>query len=121
MHIEDAFSAAHVWRGNNHNSVESARSQQCPVEHVGPIRSGDHHDAGALVKAVHLHEDLIECLLALVIGVAQTRSTLTTDGVNFVDEDDARGTFASFVEQIAYTTGADADEHLDEFGSRDPE
>ena len=27
----------------------------------------------------------------------------------------------AFVEQVAHTAGADADEHLDEFGSRDPE
>src|SRR5579871_3994000 len=74
-----------------------------------------------VVKAVHLDQDLIERLLPLVVGATESCSTLTTDGINFVDEDNARCTLASFVEQIAHTARPDADEHFDKFGTRDPE
>ena len=115
MHVENRLSTAYVWRGNNDHSIETTRPQQGRVEDIRPIGRRDDNHASMVFKSVHFHQDLIERLLAFVIGVAQSRSALATNRVNFVDEDDARCTVAGFAEQIAYTTGADADEHLDEF------
>jgi hypothetical protein len=60
-------------------------------------------------------------LLTFVISVTQSGTALTANCVNFVDKDNAQGTFVGFVEEMADTTRADSDEHFDEFGSRDPE
>ena len=42
------------------------------------------------VEAVHLDQDLVERLLALVVAAAQAGAALAADGVDLVDEDDAR-------------------------------
>src|SRR5690606_19390365 len=42
-------------------------------------------------------------------------------GVDLVDEDDARRMLLGLFEHVAYTAGADADEHLDEVGTGDRE
>ena len=68
-----------------------------------------------IVETVHLHQDLIQRLLALVIGVPQPRAALAADGVDLVDEHDARRVLLGLVEQVAHPAGADADEHLNEF------
>src|SRR5258705_190157 len=47
--------------------------------------------------------------------------TRAADGVDLVDEDDARGILLPLLEEVADARGADADEHLDEVGSRDRE
>ncbi len=42
------------------------------------------------LEAVHLGEDLVERLLALVVAARDARAALAADGVDLVDEDDAR-------------------------------
>ena len=46
---------------------------------------------------------------------------MAADGVDFVDEHDARRVFLSLLEQVAHARGADADEHLDEVRTADRE
>src|SRR5207247_6665897 len=52
---------------------------------------------------------------------AETGAPLGTEGVDLVDEDDARRVALGLVEQVAYAARADAHEHLDELGARDGE
>ena len=56
----------------------------------GPVGGGDQNDAGPLAEAVHLDQQLVERLFTLVMSTAETCTTLTADGVDLVDEDDAR-------------------------------
>ena len=121
MHFEDLLSAHDIRVRHDYLAIETPGPQQRRVEHIRSVRGGDDDHADVITEAIHFHQDLIERLLALVIGVAQSSPAATSDGVNFVDEHDTRGTVAGFFEQVAHTTRADADEHLDEFGPRDPE
>ena len=73
------------------------------------------------VEAVHLHEDLVEGLLALVVAATEAGAALAADGVDFVDEDDAGSILLRLVEEVADAARADADEHLDELRAGDAE
>src|SRR5690606_12036336 len=44
-----------------------------------------------------------------------------SDGVNFVDKNDAGGFFLGFAEEVAHARGAHANKHFDEFGARNRE
>src|ERR1035437_1133017 len=46
---------------------------------------------------------------------------MAADGVDFVDEDDARGILLALFEEVADAACADADEHLDEVRTRNAE
>ena len=96
-------------------------TQERRIEHVGTVGGGDEDDAFVRLEAVHLDEELVERLLALVVSAAETRAAVTADRVDFVDEDDARRVLLALLEQIADAAGADADEHLDEVRSADRE
>ena len=72
-----------TWRSNR-------PAQQRRVEDVRPVRGRDDDHAGVRVEAVHLDEDLVERLLALVVRAAEARAALAPDRVDLVDEDDAR-------------------------------
>ena len=87
----------------------------------GPVGGGDEDDAGLGVEAVHLDEQLVEGLLALVVAAAQAGAAVAADGVDLVHEDDGRGVRLGLLEQVAHAAGADADEHLDEVGAGDGE
>ena len=72
------------------------------------------------VEAVHLGEDLVERLLALVVAAdhAAAAAAGAADRVQLVDEDDRRGGLLGLLEQVAHARGADAHDRLDELRRR---
>ena len=91
------------------------------IEHVGTVGRGDEDDALVRLEAVHLDEQLVQRLLALVVAAAEAGAAMAADGVDLVDEDDAGGVLLALLEQVADARRADADEHLDEVGAADRE
>ena len=75
----------------------------------------------SVLEAVHLDEDRVQGLLALVVAAAHAAAATAADGVDLVEEDDAGRVLARLLEEVAHAAGADADEHLDEVGARDRE
>jgi len=102
-------------------AVKAPGAQQRRVEDVRPVGGRDHDDVVLRLKAVHLDEQLVERLLALVVAAAETGAAVAPDGVDLVHEDDARAVLLGLLEQVAYARGADADEHLHEVRAGDRE
>ncbi len=119
VHVEDRLAALEVGAVDDDLAVEAARAQQRRVEDVGPVGRGDQDDAALDVEAVHLDEQLVEGLLALVVTAAEAGAAVAADGVDLVDEDDRRRVGLGLLEQVAHAGGADTDEHLDEVGAGD--
>ena len=119
VHLEDLEAAPEVWGVDRDLPVEAARPEQGGVEHVRPVGGGDQDHAAADVEAVHLDQQLVEGLLALVVAAAHPGATVPADGIDLVDEDDRRRVFLGLLEQVANPRRADADEHLDEVGTGD--
>ena len=117
--LQDRLAALQVRAVDHDLPVEPARAQQRRVEDVGPVGRGDQDDAALDVEAVHLDQQLVEGLLALVVAAAQAGAAVAADGVDLVDEDDRRRVRLGLLEQVADAAGADADEHLDEVGTGD--
>ena len=69
------------------------------------------------LEAVHLDQQLVQRLLALVVAAAEARAALAADRVDFVDEHDAGRVLLRLLEHVAHARRADADEHLDEIGT----
>src|SRR5208337_922782 len=78
----------------------------------------DDDDAFVLLEAIHLDQQLVERLLALVVASAEARAAMAPDSVDFIDEDDAGRVLLGLLEHVAHAARADADEHLDEVGTR---
>ena len=121
VHREDALAALDVRTVDDDPAVETARPQQRRIEHVRPVGGRHQDDAFVGLEAVHLDEQLVERLLALVVAAAQAGAAMTADRVDLVDEDDAGRVLLALLEQVAHARGADADEHLDEVGAADRE
>src|SRR4051794_25600061 len=81
----------------------AARAQQRGVEDVRPVRGGDQDDVVLHLEAVHLDEQLVERLLALVVTAAQASAAVAPDGVDLVHEDDAGRVLLGLLEQVAHT------------------
>ena len=68
MDAENLLAAFHVGRADSHLTIEAARTQQRRIENVRPIGRGDDDDALVGRKAVHLHQQLVQRLLALFVA-----------------------------------------------------
>src|SRR5690606_18838471 len=90
MYLQDRLAAAAVGPVDDDLAVETTGAQQGWVEDVGPVGGGDDNDVGFAVEAVHLDQNLVERLLALVIAAAQPCTAMSPHGIDLVDEDDTR-------------------------------
>ena len=121
MDVEDLQSAGVIGAVDGDLAIKTARTHQRSIENIRPVGGRHDDDAGVAFKAIHLRQELVEGLLPLVVATAKAGTTLTTNGVDLVNEDDAGGIFLGLLEQIAHTAGTDADEHFDELGAGDRE
>ena len=121
MNLEDRQAGTLVGAIDGDVAIEAAGAQQGRIEDVGAVGGGQHDHGFGLAEAIHLAEDLIERLFALVVAPAEAGAADAADGVDFVDEQNAGVSFLSGFEHIADAAGADADEHLNELGTADGE
>jgi hypothetical protein len=97
---EDGHPLLLVGQRDLHRPVEAARPQQGRVEDLGPVgRSHDHH-VGTWLESIHVGQELVEGLLALVVRAEPTGATAASDGIDLIDEDDRRGVLAGVGEEI---------------------
>ena len=89
--LEDGHAAFQRGPIDRDVAVETAGPQQGRIEHVGAVGGGHDDDRLGLREAVHLAEDLVERLLALVVSAADAGAAMAAHGVDLVDEEDGRG------------------------------
>ena len=82
--------------------VETAWPQQGRIEHIRAVRRRDHDHPRSGTEAVHLDEQLVERLLALLVGVPAGPAALPSDRIDLVDEDDAAPMPAGGLEEIPH-------------------
>ena len=70
MYFEDLFAAAHIGQRHHYLAVETARAQQRRIQHIGTVGGRDDDDALIALEAVHLDQQLVQGLLALVMAAA---------------------------------------------------
>src|SRR5947209_1259191 len=121
VHSQDLLAALDVRPRHDHLAIEAAGTEERGIEDVGTVGGGDEDHALVGLEPVHLDEELVQRLLALVVTAAQAGAPMAADGVDLVHEDDARRVLLALLEQVAHSGGADANEHLDEIGSGDRE
>ena len=64
------------------------RAQQRRVQHIRPVGGGDENDALVGFKPVHFHQKLIQGLFSLIMSAPETCTTMTTNGIDLINEDD---------------------------------
>ena len=85
-----------IWR-----SKRPGRSS-AGIEDVGAVGGGDQDDVVLHLEAVHLDEQLVERLLALVVTAAEAGAAVAADGVDLVHEDDAGRVLLGLLEEVAH-------------------
>ena len=121
VHLQDVDTALEIRKLDRYTTVETARTKQCRIQGIRLVRRRQDDDGLRAVEAVHLRQELVQGLLTLIVATHRTVATLLTDGIDLIDEDDARRLFLRLLEEITYLRRTHADEHLDELGAGDGE
>ena len=87
---QDLLAAADVRLVDEHLPIEAAGTEQGRIEHLGAVGRAHDDDALAAVEAVHLREQLVERLLALLVAAHRRLDADLAERVELVDEHDAR-------------------------------
>ena len=117
--FEDSLALLDIRQLHIYLAVESSCTQQRFVQHIGSVGGSQHYHVCSAAETVHLGEELVERVLALVVGVAHPAvPSRTTNRVNFIDEYNARGFLLRLLKQVTHTRSTHADEHLDKVTAR---
>mmetsp|Transcript_34489 Transcript_34489/g.75424 ORF Transcript_34489/g.75424 Transcript_34489/m.75424 type:complete len:267 (-) Transcript_34489:696-1496(-) len=117
MDPQDVRAALRRRLAHRHLAVEAARAEERGVEEVGAVGGADEDDARVGGEAVHLRQQLVQGLLALLVAAHQRRRALRPQRVDLVHEDQARGVDAGALEKVADARGAHAHDDLHELGA----
>ena len=121
VYFQDVRTALDVRTGNRDTTVETSRTQERRVKDIDTVCCRDNDNALIRTETVHLNEQLVQCLLALIVTAAHAGTTVTTYGIDLIDEDDARRILLRAVEKVSYTACTDTDEHFNEVGTGNAE
>ena len=121
MHLQDEFAPPNIGVRHDDLAVEPAGTQERRIEDVRTIRRGDEDHALVRLKTIHLDQQLIQCLLALIIAATKSGAAVPPNCIHFIDKQQTRRILLSLLEHIAHTASADTDKHLDKLGAGDRE
>ena len=89
VHLQYSFATLDIGSRHDNAPIEPSRAQQRGIQNIGTVGRGDENDPFVGFEAVHFDEQLVQCLLALVMAAAETGAAMAPNGVDFVNEDDA--------------------------------
>merc|ERR1711943_15465 len=99
--------------------VETSRTQQRRIENVRSVRRRNYNDASVTLETIHFSQQLVQRLLSFVVTAANAGTSGSTDGIDFIDENDARRVLLRFLEQVSHSRGTHANKHFDKLGTGD--
>ena len=115
MDPQDLGTAGPVGGLHRHAAVEATGTQQRRIEYIGAVGRGEHDHRLTRIEAIHLHQQLIQRLLALIVAADDIAAAAPPpDRIQLVHEDDRRGRLLRLIEKVAHTRRTDTDDHLDE-------
>ena len=115
MYLEDCLSALQIRQLHGNSSVESTGTQQCLIQCFGSVRCRQNNNTLSAVKAVHLRQQLVQCLLPLIVAAHAVAVTLFPDGINFINKYDTGCFFVCLLKKVAHLCRAHADKHFHKF------
>lgn len=103
-----------VWQAELDAAVETPRAQERWIERIRTVCRHQHLDVATRVEAVELVDELEHRALDLVVATGAVVKAHASDGVDLVEEDDARLFCPRKLEELANHTRALADVLLHE-------
>ena len=102
-------------------TVKPSGTQKGGVQYIPSVGGG--HDNYTLIyrKAVHLNQQLIQCLLAFIMSAAEAGTAVTADSVDLINKHNGRRDFFCLFKKVADPACTDTDKHFNKITAADGE
>ena len=114
MHLENCFAPFNVRTANQNLAVKTSGTKQSRIQNIRTVRGSHDDNAFVAFKTVHFDQQLIQSLFTFIMSAAHAVSAPTTNGIDFIDENDWRGVLLGIFKKITDTAGTDTDKHFNE-------
>ena len=101
MNLEYILTSLEIRKFYRYSSVKSSRSEQCRIKRIRSVGCCKNDDTIVAFESIHLGEELVKCLLTLIIAAYLPVSPLTY-GIYLIDEHYTWSLFLCLLEQIPY-------------------
>ena len=112
MYFQDSLTVFSLRQTNGCAAVEATRTEKRRVENISTVSGRQDDDVCTGFKSIHFDEDLIECLLTLIVTTAHATTAFSSYCINFINKDDRRSVLFGFLEQIAHPARTNTDKHF---------
>jgi hypothetical protein len=119
VNLEDAETTIQVRSRHHDASVETTWSHERWIEYVWTVGSRDEDNALVALETIHLNEELVERLLTLIVTTTHASTTVTTYGIDLIDEDDTRSVLLTLNEEVTNSGRSHSHEHLNKVRTGD--
>ena len=116
MDRQDRLAAPAVGQIHMDPPIEPAGTHQGSIQDIWAVRRRQQDHPGVFRKAIHLRQELVQGLLALIVTAPDPRAALAADGIDLVDKDDAGSLLLGLAEEIADAARTNTNKHLNKFG-----
>ena len=116
--LKDRFTTREIWAVDQHLAIEATGTQQGSIKNFWLVGGRKNNDGLVLGReTIHFREQLVERLFTLVVPTnnAHGARTTLTDGIKFIDKDDARGLFLGLFEQVTDASSTRTNEKFYKF------
>ena len=113
--LEYIDAALQIGKFYRHAAVETPWPRERRIEGFGTVCRRQNDDSQVFFKTVHLGQQLVQSLFALIVAAQRASVTLFADGIDLIDEDNAGCFFLGLTEKVTDLGSAHTDEHLDKF------
>ena len=121
MYFKYFLSALHIGKTYGYLSVESSGTEYGRIEDIHTVGGCKNYYAFIYFKTIHLHKELVKSLLTLVVTAAHSGASLSAHSIYLIDKYKTGCILLGIRKEVSDSGCADADEHLNEIGTRDGE
>ena len=112
VYLQDFFSCAYIRAIHGNPAVETTGTQNRRIQDIHTVRGRHHDNADIRREAVHLHQELIQRLLALIVAAAHAAASLSCHSVDLINKYNTGRMVLRIRKEVAHTGSTDADIHL---------
>ena len=116
MNFQNIDTSSQIRTLYNNPAVKTSRTKKCLIQNLRTVRRCKNNDALRRIKTIHLSQQLVQCLLTLVIAT-ESWITALADGIQFIDKDNTRRILLCLLKKVSYSGSTDTHEHLYEIGT----
>mmetsp|Transcript_14900 Transcript_14900/g.21069 ORF Transcript_14900/g.21069 Transcript_14900/m.21069 type:complete len:257 (-) Transcript_14900:853-1623(-) len=116
---KDTSTSLEVGKIDSDLAIETSRTEKGLVKNIDTVSGGNGDNSWVSIETIHLNKDLVNSLFTFIVTSGVTSTTLTTNSINLINEDNAGSILLCLSEDITDTGSTNTNKHLNEFRTRD--